>query len=483
MRKPMAKKVLAASLAAAMTMSFAACGEKTPSASDTTSTPDVTSQDVTSTSEDLQPYTEVTNTDGSKVDLGGIHIIVRDWFSTGGERGEAKSDYEQAQYDYQDWCQETYNFTLEYQTIGDWGSQMQDFLDYAETADQDENYYMFTLPTAFSSNLLAAADQGLVANLAEIDCIDFTKAEFANNAHKLYTNAKGVWGYRAGVAEPRTGMYFNKRILEEAGINPDDIYDMQKNGTWTWEAWEDILKVVQQDVDKDGTIDIWGITANEGAIIQPFVSTNGGKYVNLVNGKLEYTLESAESQEALEFIRHIINEYDWNGPEDAQWDYYKDHFKMGGAAFLPEDQYAGTDGNFLFDMEDELGFVVLPKGPKATSYAHLVNDNFFVLPAKYGTDKNWKIAFAFNVFNDLVPGWEDYNGYVNKTREGNFDERAWKETIPTMLNNCEINFGVCVKGMDLGSPFHYKFYPGMDEISTLLDSVHEMYSTAVADSN
>ncbi|MBP5565359.1 MAG: hypothetical protein J6X45_06535, partial [Lachnospiraceae bacterium] len=92
MRKPMAKKVLAASMAAAMTMSFAAC-EKTPAststpASESTETSVVES---TSTEEEVSPYTVLKDANGNVYDLGGVEIIIRDWFSNP-ERQEAKTD-------------------------------------------------------------------------------------------------------------------------------------------------------------------------------------------------------------------------------------------------------------------------------------------------------------------------------------------------------------------------------------------------------
>ncbi|MBP5565266.1 MAG: hypothetical protein J6X45_06060, partial [Lachnospiraceae bacterium] len=98
MRKPMAKKVLAASMAAAMTMSFAAC-EKTPAS--TSSAPASTSEPAsveasTEPEEEVSPYTVLKDANGNVYDLGGVEIIIRDWFSNP-ERQEAKTDFEEAQ--------------------------------------------------------------------------------------------------------------------------------------------------------------------------------------------------------------------------------------------------------------------------------------------------------------------------------------------------------------------------------------------------
>lgn len=39
-------------------------------------------------------------------------------------------------------------------------------------------------------------------------------------------------------AEPRKGVFFNKRLLNDAGVDPEEIYDLQAKGEWTWEAFE-----------------------------------------------------------------------------------------------------------------------------------------------------------------------------------------------------------------------------------------------------
>lgn len=44
--------------------------------------------------------------------------------------------------------------------------------------------------------------------------------------------------------EPKGGLYFNKRLLSEAGIEPQSIYDLQESGDWTWDKFEEICKQI-----------------------------------------------------------------------------------------------------------------------------------------------------------------------------------------------------------------------------------------------
>ena len=114
MRKPMAKRVLAAVVAATMLMSATACGSGDGKGGKKGS--------------NLDKYTVLKDANGKVYDLGGMEITIRDWFSSD-ERAEAQTDYDEARYEYLDWVQETYNFKMHTVTMGDWGSGAQDFVD------------------------------------------------------------------------------------------------------------------------------------------------------------------------------------------------------------------------------------------------------------------------------------------------------------------------------------------------------------------
>jgi len=493
MRKPMAKKVLAASLAAAMTMSVAACGNNTPaSTASTDNTPASTdSTEVVESTESVEEdevseYTVLIDpATGKPYDLGGIEVIVRDWF-TKAEREPAKTDFEEAQYAYQDWIQETYNFKIHGETIGDWGSVAQDFVDYV-TAGGDDHNYVFTLHSG-DPTMLSAVDNGLVYDLSTLDCLDFSEPKFANGVHKLYTIDGGIYAMRAGWAEPRTGVYFNKQILRDAGVDPESLYDMQANDTWTWDAFEDICEKVQQDTDNDGTVDIWAIGVNEGVMTSAAVFSNGGCFVGQdASGKYTYEFESPETLEALEWARDMFTKYDWNGPEGEDgsapaWDYYQGQFQNGGCAFCIDQQYCATPGNLFYEQPEELGFVMFPKGPKG-KLIQTAQDNICIIPSCYDADRAWKCAFAYSLYNEFVPGFEDYNPYVNTTATGNFDERACQETVPLMSANSTVELQSIIPNLDMGAPFLWQIGPNCAPISEILDGCRDMYKQYIDEAN
>ncbi|MDE5950577.1 MAG: extracellular solute-binding protein, partial [Acetatifactor sp.] len=379
MKSKIAKKVIAASLATVMTVGLAACGnepapttgsdtpdtnsvqESTPDAS----TPEESTPEESSSEEEVSPYTVLTDENGNVYDLGGMEIILRDWWS--GDPAEPNSDFEEALDEYRDWIQETYNFTFKQQAISDWGSAPQDFVDYASTGD-DGNNYIFILREAAPTT--AAIDSGLMYDLATLDCLDFSEAKWRGDVgvHTLMSRGNSIYAMYGENTEPRTGIYFNKRLLEEAGIDPNKPYELQESGDWTWDALVDLCAQVQRDTDSDGVIDVYALTQNDSVFINNAVYSNGGDYVSRENDEYVYKLESDETIEALTWAVDTLNQYKLPYPEGANWDYYVQAFLNGEAVFCAEDVYK-AGGDFA-TMQDDFGFVCFPKGPKVSDYTN-----------------------------------------------------------------------------------------------------------------
>ncbi|MBQ9588685.1 MAG: extracellular solute-binding protein [Butyrivibrio sp.] len=498
MRKSLTTKATAAIAAAAMLTSMAGCGSSTeaPATTDTqqsaettettteTATTEASTEEVAAeetASDEYDPYQIITDADGNPIDLGGMEIIIRDWWS--GDEQEPQNEYEEALKDYRDWIQETYNFTIKSQAMSDWGSTPTDFVDYATTGG-DENY-IFTLRD--DPAITSAMANGLMYDLSTLDCLNFDDAKFQRNLlHKQYSKGSSIYAMFAGYSEARTGVYFNKRILTDAGIDPESIYDMQADGTWTWDKFEELMSKVQQDKDNDGTIDIYGMTLNEGVMTTEAVFSNGGSYIDKdSSGKFVYNLESPETLEALEWTVDMFTKYDAEvaNPEGAEWDYYKEQFLNGQAAFLVEDEYAGCPGNFLEDMQDEVGFVMFPKGPKMDDYINVWSNNPVAIPACYDADKAWKLAFAWNLYTN-APSAEylDYNGYLSTARNGKFDERAVDETIQMMTEKGTVAYHGMVPNLNLGSDFVWNIGPGA-VVSEQVEAIRDTWKAYVDEAN
>ena len=427
---------------------------------------------------DEEDYTVITDENGDPIDLGGMDIVIRDWWS--GDPAEPTNDYEEARDEYREWLQETYNFTISQQAISDWTSTPADFVDYATTGGDDNYIWILRDDPAITS----ALSSGLMYDLATLDCLDFSLPKFQRNKlHEQYAKGDSIYAMYAGYSEPRTGVYFNKRLLNDAGIDPETIYDMQADGTWTWDAFEEMMAAVQRDIDNDGVIDIYGLTLNEGNMTTIAVFSNNGSYIGKNDDGYFYNLESPETLEALEWTVDMFTKYDLPDPEGAEWDYYKEAFINGQAAFMVEDEYAGTPGNFLQDMEDEVGFVMFPKGPQRDDYINVWSNNPVAIPACYDADKAWKLAFAWNLYTDQPAGYEDYMDLSNAAA-GIFDMRAIDETIPMMMDEDHgtVAYHGLIPNLSLGEQFVWNIAPG-SVVSEQVEAIRDTWKAYVDEAN
>ncbi len=474
----MKKKNVARLLAAAMTMSMltvgmTGCGSGNKDNSDTSAadadvqaTVDNTKQDTAKPASDAadaqteanseadaegeDSYTVLTDADGNVYDLGGMEIIIRDWWSPE-EPNEPTNAYEEAVNEWREWCQETYNFTIRELGISEWGSVPEDFVNYATTGGNEN--YIFVLRT--DGSLVSAMYSGLMYDLASLDCLNFNDKKWSGGVDDLFSIGDSKYAMYALTPEPRTGTYFNKRLLEEAGVNPEDLYTWQENGEWTFDKCKEVMGQVQRDLDNDGVVDVYGTTNNTGDFYKAAVFSNGGELISKdADGKFVFAADSEKTLAGLNWAQEILNDYDLVKPADAEWDYYKQAFLNGDAAFCFDNAYmAGAD---FKDMEDDFGFICFPKGPGASDYTNVWNNNPVVIPACYDEQKAWNLAFAYNLYTAPIPGYEDYEGwkagYYNNFR----DTESVDLSLARMVENGVVNYADVVPDLKQGDDFLWK---------------------------
>ncbi len=369
------------------------------------------------------------------IDLGGATITIYDYWSGDGERAAEPDEETQLQYDYHDWLMETYNCTIEQKQVGDWGSISQEMVNWIGAPDN--SYRLYILPPGFvggplTNNYLAKWD-GLV---------NFEDEKWNDAAVDFMTKGGSIYGVATGNSEPRQCLFFNKRVLEDAGIDWNTIYDMQAEGTWTWEAFEEMLKKITKDTDNDGVNDVWGWTGFNSDLWLVSVFSNGGTFFDFDDeGKLVVTANCENTIEALNWAKEVWNTYAWQGGEGAAWDFFKDAFKAGNCGFYMYQLYGGLNsGNDsskseLADMEDEWGVVAFPVGPKGTTYVSVVSDNIVVIPNVYDEETTAKLAFIYDMYVNPTPGVDNEFAWIGDKYNWT-DDRAVDETY-AMLREAE----------------------------------------------
>ena len=374
------------------------------------------------------------------IDFGGATIYVYDYWTASDERKTDPTEEEQAQYDYRDWIMSTYNCEIHQIAKGDWGSNVTELTNFCSAPDG--TLCLYILPPDFVGGPMG---NDLLAKWNGRDLIDLSDEQWNAGDVDFMTKGGDVYGVATGHSEPRRCLYFNKRVLEEAGIDWNTIYDMQADGTWTWEAFETMLKQIQKDTDNDGVIDIYGMTGSNVDMYRVAVFGNGGSFFGFNDaGELEITAGSDNTLEALAWAKDIWNTYGYQQPADGSWDYYKEAWKQGFCGFYMYQTYGGfNDNSEMSDMADEWGCVAFPVGPKGDTYVHIISDNITVIPNVYDDDTVNKLAYIYKLWSAATPGYDDEDAWIGN--KYNFtDDRAVDETYAMLREPEHCSSDICL---------------------------------------
>lgn len=456
-------------------------------------------QGTTTVADDGMPEVRIDPKTGEPFDLGGMDIIIADWW-TDPDKVEYDTDFKEAQKEYRDWLQETYHFTMVQKNYAGWGwgegSIGEKFVQ-AATSGSDENIiYILTNSTATAADV----SQGLMYDLTKLDgdVVDFSEERWQVNGEiNNWKIGDSSYCFYSGPSEPRGGLYFNKTVLKDAGIDPETIYDMQADGTWTWDAWVDIMDKVQRDIDNDGQIDVYGCVQNNGGMVSMCIRSNGGALVSKEDDRTyALTADSDEVREALHFaIDTVTNKYflNYSNEGGTNWEEYKSLFMSGKAAFMFDDAYAAYKGNWLtgqsskdvngvkLDQSIDYGFVIFPKGPKGDVATNQSN-NPLCMPASYSDEKARLLMFAYDVWEDEVPGYEGYYALLDDLYGGMKDTRSVDETIPLMATHGVIDLHELVPNFNVKDDFLWKMSVGAD-VDAILEQNLPAWQTAVDEFN
>jgi hypothetical protein len=411
---------------------------------------------------------------GKVYDLGGMEIIVADWWSPT-TPAEPTNAAEEATAEYREWIQKTYNFKIKQVGIDGWGKHPQTFANFASNGGKEN--YVFIL---YQSSIAAPLKSGLCYDLSKLDCLDFKQAKWVKQVKDLTTVGKKVYGMRPIAPEPKFGLYFNKRMLQEAGVNPETLYDMQAKGTWTWDAFEKICAKLTRDTNNDGVTDVYALTNFSINFFTAVLASNNAAYVGKdANGKYINTTNTNEFLAAMNWGADLLKKYEMPAPKDAKWDYSYASFRNGEAAMSVCGVY--ESGN-MKNMKDDFGFVCFPKGPKATDYSNVWDDNIYVIPSCYDAERAWKIAFAFNLFSEPTPGYDDSEdwktAYYNQFR----DLRAVDESIARLKKNGVVWYSPLITGLNAGDII-YQVYGGWATPAEQIEKVAPAWQALIDEAN
>ena len=135
-------------------------------------------------------------------------------------------------------------------------------------------------------------------------------------------------------------------------------------------------------------------------------------------------------------------------PEGANWDWFIAAFRDCDVAMQVAEVY---QVNTWSTMDDEYGFVLMPAGPKG-QMATVPLDNIIVMPSCLSAQDANEIGFAYDLYTDPTPGYEDDDSWKLSYSTSFCDSRAVDETL-TMMRDSEyqvIDYQPLIYGTDYG---------------------------------
>ncbi|MBQ8641294.1 MAG: hypothetical protein IJ480_03680 [Clostridia bacterium] len=124
----------------------------------------------------------------------------------------------------------------------------------------------FLLPFATGGSVIV---NGVLYNMLEVDHINFDKPWWHTDMNNQYT----IGGYLPFVSSDylissyqyANALIYNKKMAADYGV--EGLYDMVRDGTWTFDAFEEVITLFTADSDGDGAYtvnDTYGFASNMG---------------------------------------------------------------------------------------------------------------------------------------------------------------------------------------------------------------------------
>lgn len=217
------------------------------------------------------------------------------------------------------------------------------------------------------SHMMSYRDADVLRPINELKNIDVSNTEkWQPGMTKACTKNDKVYGINTTLT-PGIVMFYNDTLLKELNIeSPAELY---KQGKWTWSEFKRLVTKSTIDNNGDGTPEMYGMALCRWSSLNfemPMAYTNGVNLIDVPDGSDPvFNGTTVNVQESLAFIKDM---FDAN-IIDPNWDLTSETsanaFMTRKCAFMP--QQVNWWG-YLLEMEDDYGFVPLPKGPRAEDH-------------------------------------------------------------------------------------------------------------------
>lgn len=236
--------------------------------------------------------------------------------------------------------------------------------------------------------------------------------------------------------EIRYGIFWNKTLFDQYGL--PDLYDLVDKGEWTWDKFQEIAGLGNQDLDGDGEIDIYGFNAREN-LAWCYLYSDGAYVASKTDAGIDIDLSDPKVVEALTGLQNFTQNVKFRDAIDWSkegWDSFIKDFRDGKYMMCLEEfwiSYAylnkAEDG-----MTDDWGWVPFPKGPSAKDWSCYGKENGarFILN---GVENPEDVALVYDLITDLAETNEEWDDLMEDKLENWCDDAKTAELVAYIYNN------------------------------------------------
>jgi len=446
------KKLLLVAMACVLCFVLVACGDDNKTENNTTDNKKnetVKATDTpTPTQGEKQPEATATPTltPIPDRDLKGLAVVVGDWWSGDSWEFPRNNAAEEKTADWQEEMMEKYHYTIKRATICGWGDQAETCL--LSITSNEPLAQVMTFDYRFIGSFMAQ-EEPLFADVSKLGIFDFNDSKWNKYVVESMTVGSAIYGFANG-KEPRTGIYFNKDLIEKAlGAEwRDKPYDLQASGDWTWATFDKLcedLLVKIGDSDGDGATDVYPLLIQNSVFAEMAMVSNGCHAIVTRNADGKY-VNNCSNQEVIDDLNWAYSYYTKGYARAAlegeqSWDFFETRWQEQKCVMIAHDEYRASafiakndDGSRQFDFD--WGFVCFPKGPKASDYQPVARENVNAIANCPATQPVLAdIAFAYDIFTSKAPEVKDDPSAWAGAYENLFaDQRSVHETLDRMIN-------------------------------------------------
>lgn len=233
---------------------------------------------------------------------------------------------------------------------------------------------------------------------------------------------------------------FNEQMLNDANL--EDPRDLWERGEWTWDKFIEYCQALTKDTDGDGQVDQYGYCGFATDTFGQLLMSNGGT----IAVGTQQTIDSAPVGEALQMLSDMFNVYNVCYPYDYEGsasDTMRRQYREGNIGFFPIAAWINSDGpdydwdnSGTEDLKWDMCYVRWPVGPSGNKDTNagknLTAGEFYIIPSGIENPEmiynflydywNWMDGdFSLRDSRETLHWWYDVTGRDEEHRVANFN--------------------------------------------------------------